>query len=251
MITLYNGDCLEEMKKILDGSVDMILTDLPYGVTANKKDIVIPFEPLWEQYERVIKKNGAIVLFGSGLFFIDLVNSKRDLFRYDLVWEKVLKTGFLNAKKMPLRSHENIAVFYKEQPTYNPQFTQGKPLHKKGKPKKDGPVNQNYGKMTDAIPDVRAGSTEKYPASIVTFSKPHPSVAVHPTEKSVDLMEWLIETYTNQNETVLDSTMGSGTTGIACVRTKRSFIGIEMDEIHFQTAKRRIADEEKRNTSTS
>lgn len=131
-IELYNGDCLEVMKTLSDKSIDMILTDLPYGTSQNKADIVIPFEPLWEQYERIIKDNGCIALFAQGLFYVDLVNSNRKLFRYDLVWDKVLTSGFLNAKRMPLRQHEQIAVFYKQLPTYNPQFTEGKPLHGKG-----------------------------------------------------------------------------------------------------------------------
>ena len=130
---IYDQDCLEGMKLLNDRSIDLICTDLPYGVTQNKSDIEIPFEPLWEQYERIIKENGAIVLFGQGMFYIDLVDSNRKLFRYDLVWDKILTTGFLNAKKMPLRQHEQIAVFYKKPPIYNPQFTVGKPLHSQGK----------------------------------------------------------------------------------------------------------------------
>ena len=160
---LYNGDCLEIMPQIEDKSVDMILTDLPFGVTNNKKDIVIPFAKLWEQYERIIKDTGCIALFAQGTFYVDLVNSNRKLFRYDLVWDKSLPTGFLNAKKMPLRRHEQIAIFYKTLPGYNPQFTEGKPLHSKGKIKVGTvPKNNNYGNIiiTD---DARVGSTEKYP----------------------------------------------------------------------------------------
>ena len=132
MIDLRLGDCLEIMKEIPDKSVDMVLCDLPYGVTQNKLDLIIPFEPLWEQYERVIKDNGIILLFAQGLFYVDLVNSNRKLFRYDLTWDKVLKSGFLNANKMPLRQHEQIAVFYKKLPTYNPQFFKGTPSHSQG-----------------------------------------------------------------------------------------------------------------------
>lgn len=131
-VYLRQGDCLELMKEIPDKSVDMILCDLPYGVTQNKKDIALPFDKLWQQYNRIVKDNGCIALFGQGLFFIDLVNSNRKIYRYDLVWDKVLTSGFLNAKRMPLRQHEQIAIFYKKQPTYNPQFTIGKPLHSKG-----------------------------------------------------------------------------------------------------------------------
>lgn len=242
MINLLQGDCFELMKGIPDGSIDMILCDLPYGVTANKKDKTIPFEPLWKEYERIIKPNGAVVLFGQGTFYVDLVNSNRKLFKYDLVWNKQLTSGFLNAKRMPLRQHEQIAVFYKKLPTYNPQFSKGKPLHSKGQAYKNKEIkNQNYGKF-EVTDDSRAGSEEKYPTSILSFSKPHPSVAVHRTQKSVDLLEWLVKTYTNKGETVLDNCMGSGSTGVACVNTDRSFIGIEIDWDCFIIAKSRIEE---------
>lgn len=239
-IELWQGDCLDLMKDIPDGSVDMILCDLPYGTTQNEKDIAIPFEPLWEHYKRVIKENGAIVLFGQGTFFVDLVNSNRKMYRYDLVWDKQLKSGFLNAKRMPLRQHEQIAVFYKKLPVYNPQFSQGKPLHSKGTSYKNKELkNQNYGKF-NATDDVRAGSTEKYPSSILTFAKPHPSVAQHRTEKPVPLLEYLIKTYTNEGDVVLDNCMGSGSTGVACVNTGRRFIGMELDKGCFEIARQRI-----------
>ena len=233
------------MKTIPDKSINMILCDLPYGVTQNKLDIVIPLDRLWKQYERIIKDNGAIVLFAQGVFYIDLVNSNRKLFRYDLVWDKQLTSGFLNAKRMPLRQHEQIAVFYKKLPTYNPQFKEGKPLHSKGTSYKDKEhKNQNYGefKMTD---DNRAGSTQKYPTSILSFAKPHPSIAMHRTEKSIPLLEYLIKTYTNESETILDNCMGSGTTGVACVNTNRNFIGIEITDEYFDIAKKRIFEAEK------
>ena len=239
-IELYNGDCLEVMKTLHNKSIDMILTDLPYGLTQNKTDIIIPFESLWEQYERIIKDNGAIVLFAQGLFYVALVNSNIKLFRYDLVWDKVLTSGFLNAKRMPLRQHEQIAVFYKKLPTYNPQFTEGKPLHGKGTAYKNKDLkNQNYGKF-NATDDIRKGSTEKYPTSIIKFAKPHPSIAKHRTEKSVECLEWLIKTYTNENETVLDSCMGAGSCGVACKNTNRNFIGIELDQHYFDVAKNRL-----------
>lgn len=239
-ITLYNGDCLNVMKDIPDKSIDAIIADLPYGATQNKNDIILPFDKLWEQYERIIKDNGAIVLFGQGLFFVDLITSNRKLFKYDLVWDKQLISGFLNANRMPLRVHENIAVFYKKLPTYNPQCTEGKPLHSKGKSYLNKEhKNENYGKfeMTD---DSRAGSTQKYPKSIISFQKPHPSKAQHRTEKPIALLEWLINTYTNEGETVLDNTMGSGSTGVASVNLNRNFIGIELDEGYFNIAKSRI-----------
>lgn len=237
---LYNADCFDILPLIPNKSIDMILCDLPYGVTQNDLDVRLPFDKLWQQYERVIKDNGAIILFGQGLFFVDLVNSNRKLYRYDLVWDKQLTSGFLNANRMPLRCHENIAVFYKKLPTYNPQFTEGKPLHSKGTSYQHKEhKNENYGKfeMTD---DSRAGSTQKYPKSILSYQKPHPSKAQHRTEKSIELLEFLIKTYTNENETVLDNTMGSGTTGVACVKTGRKFIGIEKDVDDFNVAKERI-----------
>ena len=245
MIDLRQGDCLEVMKDIPDKSVDMILCDLPYGVTNNPKDIILPFDKLWVEYERIIKDNGAIVLFAQGVFYIDLINSNRKLFRYDLIWDKVLTTGFLNAKRQPLRKHEQIAVFYKKPPMYNPQFSKGKPLHGKGiayKNKKN--INNNYGNFKQ-LEDERKGSTNKYPTSIITVSKTHPSKCVHPTQKPVELLEYLIKTYTNEGETVLDNCMGSGSTGVACVNTNRNFIGIELDEKYFKIAKNRIEETER------
>ena len=244
MIDIKQGDCLELMKDIPDKSIDMVLCDLPYGTTQNKSDIIIPFDKLWNSYERIIKDNGAIVLFAQGVFYVDLVNSNRKLFRYDLIWDKVLTSGFLNAKRMPLRQHEQIAVFYKKLPKYNPQFTSGKPLHSKGKTYKDKPiVNQNYG-VFHTTDDSRAGSTKKYPTSILKFQKPHPSISVHRTQKSVELLKWLINTYTNEGETVLDNCMGSGSTGVACINTNRNFIGYELDEHYFQIAKERLEQHE-------
>ena len=236
------GDCLELMKNIPNGSIDMILCDLPYGTTQNKYDIALPFDKLWEQYERIIKTNGAIVLFGQGLFFVDLVNSNRKLFRYDLVWDKQLISGFLNANRLPLRVHENIAVFYKQLPTYNPQYTEGKPLHSKGKSYLNKEhKNENYGKfeMTD---DSRAGSTQKHPKSIISFQKPHPSKAQHRTEKSIEMLEWLIKTYTNESELVLDNTAGSGTTAIACLNTNRQFIVMEKEQKYYDIILKRVGD---------
>ena len=209
MIKLIHGDCLEEMKSIPNEKIDMILCDLPYGVTRNKKDIILPFNKLWEQYERIIKPNGVICLFAQGTFYVDLVNSNRKLFRYDLIWDKELVSGFLNAKKQPLRRHEQIAIFYKKLPTYHPQFSKGAPLHSKGTAYKSKDVtNNNYGefKTTD---DTRSGETNKYPTSILKFQKVHPSKSVHPTEKSIELLKYLIKTYTDEGELVLDNCMGS------------------------------------------
>lgn len=241
-MNLQCGDCLSLMKDIPDKSIDMILCDLPYGVTNNKSDIVIPFEPLWNQYERIVKDNGAICLFAQGIFYVDLVNSNRKYFRYDLIWDKQLVTGFLNAKRMPMRRHEQICVFYKKPPVYHPQFTEGKPQHSAGtKEKGSQVVNRNYGSYGYAGNE-RAGNTLKYPTSILSFQKPHPSIAKHRTEKPIDLLEYLIRTYTNENDTVLDNCMGAGGTGVACVHTGRNFIGMEINEIYFTIAKERIED---------
>jgi site-specific DNA-methyltransferase (adenine-specific) len=234
------------MKNIDDKSIDMILCDLPYGVTQNKKDAVIPFVPLWKHYERIIKDTGAIVLTAQGSFYVDLVNSNKKLFRYDLIWDKQLTSGFLNAKRQPLRQHENIAVFYKKQPTYNPQFTEGNPLHGKGTAYKTKELkNNNYGEFT-AIEDYRKGSTQKYPTSILRFPKPHPSMAIHPTQKSMELFKWLIKTYTNENDLVLDNAIGSGTTAIACIKTNRNYIGFEIDGTYYDMARERIIENTKK-----
>lgn len=249
-IKLIHGDCLVEMAKMPDKSIDMVLCDLPYG-TLNKSnpnakwDSIIPFDKLWQQYERVIKDNGAIVLFAQGMFTAQLMMSNQKLWRYNLVWDKVLTSGFLNAKRMPLRSHEDICVFYKQLPIYNPQMREGKPLHSKGTSYKDKELTNNcYGSL-GATDDSRKGSTEKYPTSIIRFPKPHPSISVHPTQKSVELCEWLIKTYTNEGDIVLDNCMGSGSTLVACVNTNRNGIGIELDEKYFNIAKKRVEEAQK------
>ncbi len=237
---LINWDCLEEMKNIKDKSIDMILCDLPYWTTQNKADIVLPFDLLWEQYERIIKDNWAIVLFWQWLFFIDLVNSNRKLFRYDLVWNKELTTWFLNAKRMQLRQHEQIAIFYKKLPTYNPQFKQGKPLHWRWNSylKKEN-VNNNYWEFKQ-LEDNRKWTTEKYPTSILSYKKPHPSIALHRTEKPVELLEELILTYTNKWDLILDNCMWAWSCGVACKNLNRDFIWIELDKEYFNIAKNRL-----------
>ena len=235
---LYNGDCLEIMKDIPDKSIDMILCDLPYGVTKNKWDSVIPFDKLWEQYNRIITDNGAIVLFAQGMFTSDLMQSNKKMWKYNLIWDKDRTSGFLNAKRMPLRSHEDVCIFYKKQPIYNPQMWEGKPSHSIGKVKGEKVCknNNNYGNFGR----VEREGTLKYPRSILKFSKPHPPI--HPTQKSVALCEWLIKTYTNPNMTILDNCMGSGTTGVATINAGegRKFIGIELDENYFNITKERI-----------
>lgn len=232
------GDCLERMKEIPDNSIDMILCDLPYGVTANKLDIVIPFDSLWKQYNRITKDNSAILLFGQGIFYIDLVDSNRKMFKYDLVWDKVLTSGFLNANRMPLRRHEQIAVFYNSQPVYNPQMIKGKPNHNVGDLTRKK-TNNNYGDFERVNPSYDG---MKYPTSIISYEKPHPSIAKHRTEKSVPMLEYLIKTYTDKGMVVLDNCMGSGTTGLACINTERDFIGIEKDENYFKVSCDRIRD---------
>lgn len=232
-INLMFGDCLERMKEIESGTVDMILCDLPYGTTCCSWDAVIPFEPLWEQYGRVIKENGAIVLFGSHPFSAVLACSNLELFRYEWIWEKPAATGFLNAKIQPLRAHENILVFYKSLPTFNPQKTLG---HERKKSKRKNISSAHYGKQLN-IKDY--DSTERYPRTVQVFSKDYPSI--HDTQKPVALCEYLIRSYTNEGETVLDNTMGSGTTGVACVNLNRKFIGIEQEQKYFDIAQERIA----------
>lgn len=241
-IDLLHGDCLELMKDISDKSVDMILCDLPYGQTArNKWDSVIPFEPLWEQYKRIIKDNGVIVLFGNGMFTADLMTSCKYMWRYNLIWEKTQPTGFLNANRMPLRSHEDICVFYKKLPTYNPQKTVGHARKvSTAEHKRSSKQSTNYNEVNNYSYD----STERFPRSVLKFAKDIQKSALHPTQKPVALMEYLIKTYTNEGETVLDNCMGSGTTGVACKNLNRNFIGIELDKKYFEMAKERIEEQE-------
>ena len=236
-IQLLNGDCLELMQTIPSNSINMILCDLPYGRTHNRWDSIIPYDRLWEQYERVIKPNGCIALFCDGLFMAELMLSNKKLWKYNLVWDKVLPSGFLNANKQPMRSHEEIAIFYKSQPTYNPQKIKGKPNHSKGTPKECS--NNNYGNF-DFVDNREELGDMKHPKSIITVQKPHPSTMLHPTQKPVEVLEWLIKTYTNDGDTVLDNCMGSGSTGVACVNTNRDFIGIELTDEYFAIAKDRI-----------
>jgi site-specific DNA-methyltransferase (adenine-specific) len=237
---IYLGDCFDIMKKIDNKSVDMILADLPFGHTNNHKDIALPMEPLWKEYNRIIKDNGAIVLFAQGMFTAELMMTNKKYWRYNLVYNKGNRvSGFLNANKQPLRSHEDIAVFYKKLPTYNPIFSEGIPLHSKGKKylTKEG-VNNNYGHYDTTLPETRKGSTQKYPKSVLNFDRPHP--AIHPTEKPVALCEYLILTYTNKGELVLDNTCGVGTTCVAAKNTNREFIGIDNDINWFNIAVKRV-----------
>lgn len=231
-IELWNGDCLELMKNIPDKSIDCIICDPPYGTTACKWDSVIPFEPLWEQYNRIIKDNGAILLFGSEPFSTELRHSNLKMFKYDWIWEKEQGANFMLCKYQPYKVHEIISVFGKKTPCYNPQMTTGKPyISGKG----------NSGEITNCVTKVQTKNNgTRYPRSIQKFSTDKAKGSLHPTQKPVALIEYLIKTYTNEGETVLDNCMGSGTTGVACKNLNRKFIGIELDDTYYEIAKNRI-----------
>jgi site-specific DNA-methyltransferase (adenine-specific) len=231
--SLFHGDCLEIMKEIPDKSIDMILCDMPYGTTRNKWDTVINLELLWEQYERIIKDNGAIVLFAQTPFDKVLGASNLKLLKYEWIWEKHKPTGHLNAKKMPLKKHENILIFYKKLPRYNPQG-----VVKDGKTKVSRTNHGNYGECSKTT--VREFTN--YPSSILNFNNVHSNKQLHPTQKPVELLEYLIKTYTDEHDLVLDNCMGSGSTGVACMNINRNFIGIELEETYFNIAKQRIEE---------
>ena len=234
MTKLLQGDCLELMKDIPDGSVDAIITDPPYGTTACKWDSVIPFEPMWAELKRIIKPNGAIVLFGSQPFTSALVMSNVKMFKYEWVWNKSLAGNGILAKKQPLKIHENVVVFNSN--IYIPEM-------RKGKARWKGGIKDKHGTFSNAEAP-KVWSDEYYPTSIIDISGAGMrSGRVHPTQKPVALMEYLVKTYTNEGETVLDFTMGSGSTGVACVNTNRNFIGIELDSEYFNIAKERIGDD--------
>lgn len=242
---LARGDCLELMANIPDQSIDMILCDLPYGTTCCSWDTVIPLDPLWQHYERIIKPNGAIVLFAANPFTAVLTCSNLKLFRYEWIWEKTNATNFMNAKKQPLRAHENILVFYKRLPTYNPIKTTG---HTRKKAKRKNINSEHYGKQVKVQP---YDSTERYPRSVQLFASDKVKSNLHPTQKPVAICEYLVRTYTNPGDLVLDNCMGSGTTGVACINTGRRFIGIEKEAKYFEIAKARLEATEKEKTSQS
>lgn len=236
-VKLLKGDCLELLKQIKDESIDLVLADLPYGMTDNKWDSVIPLVPLFEQYQRIIKPHGAVLLFGMGKFGAQLIMNapKKMPYRYDWVWRKTMPVGFLNANKMPLRAHENIYVFYKHLPTYNVQKRYGfKKYSRKAEQIRTGSNYHNQPKSAVSSVD---GS--RFPIDVIKFSNGNNKTA-HPTQKSVDLLEYLIKTYTDEGMTVLDNTMGSGSTGVAAISLKRNFIGMELDDDYFKVAKERI-----------
>lgn len=236
------GDCLELMKYIQNGSIDMILADLPYGTTQCKWDSIIDLNKLWEQYERIIKPNGAIVLTAAQPFTSILVMSNLKLFKYDWVWKKPKGTGHLNAKKQPMRDKEDVLVFYKNQCTYNPQWTWGEPYSnlKSGKTAKPSTAEVSGKYMNGA--EYRNGSDgRRYPKQVQEFGVVERGT-IHPTEKPVDLFRYFIRTYTNEGELVLDNTAGSGTTAIACLEENRQFIVMEQDPDYFEKIKKRVAD---------
>jgi len=242
-IQLHHGDCLDVMPTLEAGSFDAIIADLPYGTTACKWDTVIPFAPLWAEYKRLIKPRGAIVLFGSQPFTSLLVTSNLEWFKYAWVWEKTQATGFLNAKKRPLVSHEDIVVFCSGQSVYNPQKTTGhQPINTYTKRPEVFNKTEVYGKVNRVISG--GGETDRFPRSVQVFSSDKQlnksNGTIHPTQKPVALLEYLIHTYTNEGDAVLDNVMGSGTTGVACVNTERRFTGIEKEAKYFEIARDRI-----------
>jgi len=233
---IHQGDCLILMKEIPDKSVNLILCDLPYGITArNEWDIIIPFDKLWEQYNRIIKDNGVIVLTATQPFASMLIQSNIKIFRYDLIWDKKAVTGFLNTKKMPLRRHETILVFYKSCPTYNPQKTKGKLIKKCTQAKQTSNYNDASNRPEPYMSD------EYYPTSIIEIGNGRVKGG-HPTQKPIDLFEYIIKTYTEEGYLVLDNCIGSGTTAIACINTKRNFIGIELRQDFVDICNKRIME---------
>ena len=248
MINLIKGDCLVEMQNIADKSIDCIICDLPYGTTACKWDTIIPFEPLWAQYKRIIKDNGAIVLFGQEPFSSYLRTSNISMYRYDFIWDKVSTTNFANAKRMPLSCNECISVFYKSLPTYNPIMTEAKSdrIRSMSKSKDNTSETNKQASGKTRMYSENYDNTKRFPRKIIEISckiaECNSLNRVHPTQKPEALIEYLIKTYTNEGDTVLDNTMGSGTTGVACKQLNRSFVGIEMDDKYFDIASKRIAN---------
>jgi site-specific DNA-methyltransferase (adenine-specific) len=234
---ILHGDCLELMKEIPNGSIDMILCDLPYGTTACKWDSIIPFEPLWEQYERITKPNGAIVLTASQPFTSKLVMSNIKMFKYEWIWDKKLSTNVLHCNKMPLKQHENICIFYKKLPIYNP-------IKRIGKTRLKGKVSRSEtnAKINHKKNQEQYLSNEYYPTSILEYSNSIMNGRVHPTQKPVALFEYLIKTYTNEGDLVLDNCAGSGTTAIACLNTNRQFIVMEKEKEYFDIINKRVKE---------
>ena len=240
MVNLYLGNCLDILKEIEDNSVNMVLCDLPYGTTACSWDSIIPLEPLWEQYNRICKENAAMVFTAAQPFTTILAASNIKNFKYEWIWEKPQGTNPMNAKVMPLKSHENILVFYRKKPTYNPQMWFSTPYS--GFSSETSKIGEVYNKAKSKHRDNPEGS--RYAKTILKFKQ---EKGLHPTQKPVELMRYLIRTYSNKNDVILDNTMGSGTTGVACVLENRKFIGIENDEKYFKVAQDRIKNTETTN----
>lgn len=235
---LYKGDCIEQMQNIQNERVQMILCDLPYGTTArNEWDKKVPLEPLWKEWLRIIKPNGVIALWSQMPFTAELVMSNPQLFRYEWIIEKTHPTGFLNARRMPMKCHESILIFYKKQPIYNPQMTHG---HERkistAKHKKNSKLSSNYREYIPTTYD----STDRFPRDVLTFKWDKQKSKLHPTQKPVAANEYFIKTYTNEGDIILDCCMGSGSTGVAALNTGRDFIGIEINEEYFNIAQNRL-----------
>ena len=235
MVNLHLGDCLDILPTLADNSVDMVLVDLPYGTTACKWDSIIPLDKLWEQYNRICKEDGAMVFTAAQPFTTILATSNLENFRYEWIWEKPQGTNPMNAKVMPLKSHENILVFYRKKPIYNPQMWYSTPYS--GFSSDTSKIGEVYGSAKSKHRDNPEGS--RYPKTVLRFKQ---EKGLHPTQKPVDLMEYLIKTYSNENDTIFDGFMGSGTTGVACKNLNRNFIGIELDEGYFKIAEKRIKE---------
>lgn len=237
---IYKGDCLELMPKLVDDkSIDMIFCDLPYGTTKCKWDSVIDLPKLWSEYERVIKDNGVILLFAQTPFDKVLGASNLKLLKYEWIWGKTQATGHLNAKKMPMKAHENILVFYKKLPTYNPQKTNGhKPINNYTKYIKTQNNTEIYGEMKREISG--GGETDRYPRSVITFASDKQTSCLHPTQKPLSLIEYMIRTYTNEGDLILDNTCGSGTTGLGAKNLKRDYIMMEQDPDIYEIARKRV-----------
>ena len=233
MVDLHLGDCLNILPTLPDDSIDMVMVDLPYGTTACKWDSIIPLDFLWEQYNRICKKNAAMLFTSAQPFTTTLASSNINNFRYEWIWEKPQGTNPMNAKVMPLKSHENILVFYRSKPTYNPQMWYSTPYS--GFSSDTSKIGEVYGNQQSKHRDNPEGS--RYPKTVLKFKQ---EKGLHPTQKPVGLMEYLIKTYTNEGDTILDNTMGSGTTGVACVNCNRSFVGIEMDKKYYQISEERL-----------
>lgn len=234
---IYTGECLETMREIPDDSIDMILCDLPYGTTQCKWDTIIPLEELWKEYKRVIKQNAAVVLTSAQPFTSVLISSNIKEFKYNWIWEKSKATGYLNAKKMPMRAHEDVCVFYKKPPVYNPQMWQSTPYNK-GKAHRPTEV---YGKQKSVL--VKNDTGMRYPRTVQYFKTAESEGKVyHPTQKPLALFEYLIKTYTNEGDVVLDNCIGSGTTALAAIKTNRNFIGIEINPEYVDVANARIRE---------